>query len=376
MPIWVTDENPLILLPFFFFVFLVCYGGSVLSRVVTGSIFYSLIISLNMMIDSARWFWIQFAADNTLLTFTIKSFLWFLISLFLRRIVPDHKPIQLSPRLWFLVGAMSLAPLFSQLSFVIHNTYRYRNDALVDAIYQFILRLAYTALPFVALTSLALLYALTMLAKYERLMEQHQLDQINRSYYEQLERQQAQVRRLRHDMANHLQALASLPDEARASYLEQLLDSPALHSARKWSDNNVVNAVLSAKAEQMEMEHIRADLSAPLPCLLPFTDVDLCALFANSLDNAIEACRKLPQAERRITLKARVDKGLFVLQVKNPRTGDLLREGGRFRTTKTDSSNHGLGLAGIESITEKYRGSMQIDLQNSDFELLLYLPLS
>lgn len=375
LPIWILDENPLYILPFFFLIFGVCYSGPFIARIVIASILYSMIISINMVIDSAHFIWNIYPNELHTAGNVMKVLCWIGICLIFHKIAPKRKPVQLPIRLWLLVGAMSLAPLFSQLSFVFYDTWAYPKD-VQDSIYVFVLQMAYTALPFVFLSSFALLFSIIMLAKYEQLAEKHQLEQINRTYYEQLERQQAQVRHLRHDMANHLQALATLSDQERDTYLEQLLENPALQSSRIWSQNHVVNAVLSAKAEQMEMEHIRADLSAPLPAFLPFSDVDLCALFANSLDNAIEACCKLPQIERRITLKARVHKGLFVIQVKNPCVGELHTEGTQLQTTKSDKQNHGFGLVGMENTVEKYHGSMKAGVQGSEFELLLYLPMN
>lgn len=55
-----------------------------------------------------------------------------------------------------------------------------------------------------------------------------------------------------------------------------------------------------------------------IPKELPYEKVDICALFANAIDNAAEACVKLEKKERKIVLKSKAKKGLFCMTVTNP----------------------------------------------------------
>ena len=65
----------------------------------------------------------------------------------------------------------------------------------------------------------------------------------------------------------------------------------------------------------MEREGVAADFAVSLPRDLPVADMDLCALLGNALDNAIEGSRGA--GERRITIRCKADKGLFMLRVEN-----------------------------------------------------------
>ena len=60
---------------------------------------------------------------------------------------------------------------------------------------------------------------------------------MNQLYYESLERQQLEVRKLRHDMTNHLQTLAGLSGEEHKAYLDKLLDRPGIKIARTKKKN-------------------------------------------------------------------------------------------------------------------------------------------
>ena len=121
---------------------------------------------------------------------------------------------------------------------------------------------------------------------------------------------------------------------------------------------------------------------------LPFDPTDICALFANALDNAAEACRKAENEDKKITLESRVQKGLFCLKITNPVGGDAneikyhaskinltTRDGSAPATTKPDKASHGLGLKSMREIVLRYQGEMELKSENGTAELFLYMPL-
>ena len=166
-------------------------------------------------------------------------------------------------------------------------------------------------LPFIFLTSLALLYAILVLENHQRLEQADKLASLRESYYQGLRREENQLRTLRHDLRNHLTALRGLVETGEDSkalrYMDQLADSPALRGGRRLCENDVANAVLSAKAEAMGRTGLTADFAVSLPKALPLAEVDLCALLGNAVDNAMEAAE---QAEdKTVLLRCRTEIG-------------------------------------------------------------------
>ncbi len=224
---------------------------------------------------------------------------------------------------------------------------------------------------------------------------------MNQKYYESMEQQHFEIRRLRHDMANHLQTLSALPEEERQRYIEELLAGSAVTKTLNYCGDSTVNAVLSVKETFLRQQHISWEIKLDIPEELPFEKADICAIFANGLDNAAEACVKLPEKERKITLQGRAGKGMLALKIINPceagRTDKKTAVSGGVRmakgkqpaeskntaaaknsvlpeTTKGDRKKHGYGLRSIEESVLRYGGNMEIHEGEGDFELFCYLP--
>jgi sensor histidine kinase regulating citrate/malate metabolism len=235
--------------------------------------------------------------------------------------------------------------------------------------------MAYTILIFAFLSSLALLYALTLLARHEVLEREHQVMELREIYYEGLKREQNQVHTLRHDLRNHLSVLQGLlergEEEKAQDYLQELAQSPALCGVKRLCENEVANVVLSCKLEIMQRKGMTADFAVFLPAQTGISDIDLCSLLGNALDNAIEGAE---QAEdKRITLRIRTDKGMLMLRLNNALGAETL-ENDQFVTTKPDKRKHGFGLPGMREIAQHYGGYLEANAHNGSFELVVCLP--
>ncbi|BAK97921.1 putative two-component histidine kinase [Oscillibacter valericigenes Sjm18-20] len=359
MIIYIGDRAnlPGALIPFGLAVFLCCEGDWLQCLSIT-LIFSSLGLSFNALVDSSFILWdiIHF----------LRLLLWLGVYLSLRRFAPKQE-YNLSPSLWVLIDVLTLTPFAATLITVLLSQ---NIERISDNIQGFLLLLVVT------LSSFGLLWAVVILARQQKLEQEKRFYEMNRLYYRNLEQEQFQVRRLRHDMANHLQTMSGLSEPEMREYLRSLINSPAMEHAQRFCENNVVNVVLASKMAVMEQSKIDADIEVAVPSEIPVQDVDLCALFANGLDNAIEACEKLSEEQRRVSVKTRTDKGLFVMKVQNSHSGKIVWENSMPVTTKKDAGAHGFGLAGIREIAARYGGSVTITEEAGQFVLLVYFPLN
>lgn len=375
MIIYIADAfNILALFPFFAAALWKCTSSSRSARASMIILMYPMIMAFNAVMDNNTLSFHDEAWSYPLFHIGCRLLFWGLLALLARRFIPelegDGRPI-LSARQWLLLDLLALTPVAAVFVLVIYPSYQRMSDAEVN-----LFRIAAMfILPVVVLSSLGLLYAVTVLSRHEALRRQETMWGMQALYYRNLEQEQTQVRRLRHDMANHLQALSGLmgePDKARA-YLDSLVEMPGLTVSRRFCDNPTVNAVLASKAALMEEKAIHGDIAVALPSSLPLSDTDLCALFANALDNAIEACERLEEpGERLIRVRARADRGFLMAQITNrmDRASPASLE-----TTKADKAHHGYGLSILRELTERAGGTFAIEQRPGTFELIVTIPI-
>ena len=259
-----------------------------------------------------------------------------------------------------------------------------------------------------------LLWAIRVLTRQRRLEQEALSARMNEAYYEAMEQQHFEIRRLRHDMANHLQALAALPPEEKDAYIRELLDSGTLARTLKLlrRPDDQCGAVCQRKPAA-PAEHFPGT-EPGYPEELPFEKADLCTIYANALDNAAEACARQPEEKpeninaesranhtknRTIILESRARKGMLVFQITNPIPENAQKQKesvsvqpGTFSfssagkeksrqtgtlppTTKKDRTRHGYGLRSIQTSVEKYGGHMEIRQEKGKFTLFGYLPM-
>lgn len=373
MRIFIGDNNMLMLLPFFFCCLMLSTCGDWVGRMAVSTVFFCLIISINAIMDTyfALVIPLNYHDTNLLCSF-LRLVVWPAAYLVLRKHLPEQT-VSLSRRLWNLILILSALPLCALIAVVLLTHQQYDSMPLHGVA----MNQGLVVLPFVFLTSLALLSAILVLADHEALEHSHQLAQAREVYYRGLRREQAQVRTLRHDLRNHLTVVRGLLEQgetARAlGYLEEIAGSPALQGTRRLCENEAANVVLTSKAEAMRSQGVEGDFSVALPPDLPVADADLCALLGNALDNAMEAAAQA--SDKRVTVRARADKGLLMLRVENALAGPLTPAPGGFATTKADKAAHGFGLAGMREIAQRYGGTLEAGPAGGRFELVACLPL-
>ena len=96
-----------------------------------------------------------------------------------------------------------------------------------------------------------------------------------------------------------------------------------------------------------------------------FSDIDICVLLANLLDNAIEASAKVSSPQ--IILNIRNEKNYLCITVKNRIEKSVLDKNQTLQTTKKNKSRHGLGIYSIFQIVEKYDGMKSYYEKNGYF---------
>lgn len=214
--------------------------------------------------------------------------------------------------------------------------------------------------------------------KYEleaklKLMEQSQL-----SYYEQyrtVDSLYRQERIFHHDINNKLTAVVNLltcgKSEQASQLLQELGADIASYRRIEYCENALINTVLNSKLKYAKTVGIATEVSAAAG-ELPIPQTDLCSLFSNILDNAIEACCRLPQeAEKQISLQVYLKNGYLAVHCKN--TAPPLEE--KAPADTNFARLHGWGLKILKQIAEKYDGHLATEYEENCFSLQVVLKI-
>ena len=121
------------------------------------------------------------------------------------------------------------------------------------------------------------------------------------------------------------------------------------------------------------MREWECDVQVPKNCGIH--EFDLCILFGNILDNALEACGRLSCEERRfIEMEARQVKKCFLVEGKNSMDRrEQYRDGS---TGKRSPKGHGIGLLNVKDVVSRYNGTIRIEAEEGVFSISILLPIS
>jgi Signal transduction histidine kinase regulating citrate/malate metabolism len=188
-----------------------------------------------------------------------------------------------------------------------------------------------------------------------------------------------QMRGWRHDYHNHIQTVkAHLRLEQYgeiATYLDKLdTDLTSVDTVIK-TGNVMVDAILNSKISLAASKNIAVDAKAIVPKTLSVSEIDLCIIIGNLLDNASEACMKFEDpSERFIRVYIDVLKDQLYISVSNSVGGEVRRSGNSYISTK-DKDGHGFGLMRVDKIAEKYGGFINRQSEVGVFATEIMLPL-
>jgi signal transduction histidine kinase len=180
-----------------------------------------------------------------------------------------------------------------------------------------------------------------------------------------------------HDLKHHIIALRAEEDEKkRQEYLDGLEAEIRSYEAQNKTGNKVLDTLLTMKS----MYCLKNDISLTSVVdgtLFGFMDtMDICSIFGNALDNAIECELKIPEKEKRlIHVSAHAQKQFLIILFENYYEGELEFNENLPRTTKGDAELHGYGLKSVRYTARKYHGEVDINTEHNWFRLKILIPM-
>jgi len=209
------------------------------------------------------------------------------------------------------------------------------------------------------------------LVEHERAKYRMEAD---RRQYEAMISQSREFASLLHDMQKHYGAvydlLAAGDSPAAMRYIKNMHASGAMRNRENGlSSNAAVNTVLRRKIDEAEQYNIEVKSNFEAEAALPIDEVSLCLILGNALDNAIEACRKLTEGEKRlIEIDVRYQNERLTIRVANTsKPVEIVNN--TCATTKSNSMLHGYGLPNIQKAVAENGGNSVIRYEGGMFIL-------
>lgn len=214
------------------------------------------------------------------------------------------------------------------------------------------------------------------LAASERLVAQQQsVEALSAAY--------AAQRKMTHDFQQHLSSLADLlPPEGAYDAARYLSELQAQQTERILTVNThhaVVDALLNQKAQYAEKRGIDIRFEVNDLSALHISKTDCAVVIANLLDNAIEACMKLPHEQRWIEVKAVLEPaeppepGTLLLSVLNASLPVKIVND-YIDTTKDEPALHGFGILNVKEILSRYGAESVMLYRDNMFQFSIEWP--
>jgi sensor histidine kinase regulating citrate/malate metabolism len=237
-----------------------------------------------------------------------------------------------------------------------------------------------------------MLMLMTEMGRRNELALKNESNAINQLFQRQYEQYKLAVdnsealRKEMHDMKHYVMALKNEDDpERRAEVLEDMEQAIAIQESFMNTGNKVLDVILTTKSLQCQKKNITLNAMVDGDLLADIHVKDICSLFGNILDNAIEATQQVEDMEKRlITLSVRKRNQFTIVECENISDSSNVRlrsnqRRRRFRrnslpkTTKGDNVKHGFGLKSIAQVAEKYGGAMNCSYENGWFKVKVLL---
>lgn len=199
-------------------------------------------------------------------------------------------------------------------------------------------------------------------------------NELLQKYYAEVENMYDKMRGWRHDYRHHIQTMkvhmANGEHEEVGKYLDMLDNDLTNVETVIKTGNRMTDAILNSKLSLAAQKEIRVKAEAKIPVSLSVSELDLCIVIGNLLDNAIDACMELPPEERLIRIYMEMKGNYLYMALTNTAGG---KKKHHFRTTKGEG--HGFGINRVDTIVKKYGGYVTRASEDEAFSTEVLLPM-
>ena len=202
--------------------------------------------------------------------------------------------------------------------------------------------------------------------------------EVHKTYYTALLEKEQESRAARHDLRHHIVLLREMLGrgdiESLTRYLDEYSDNQPVPLRISYCGHYVTDMLLGLYSGFAENQNTKLQIHAEVPDALPISDVDLCVILSNLLENALEASAKLPSGEREIIVRIGERRGQFIILIENVFDGILVKDSGKILSLKAQG-REGVGIVSVRTVTARYNGETEFYAEENRFFSEIYVPV-
>jgi len=187
------------------------------------------------------------------------------------------------------------------------------------------------------------------------------------------------IRRMKHEMKNHLTNIKGLARngsyEEMERYIDRMDESMNGFELSVKTGNAVTDVIVNDKQKAAEKQGIQFQSEFTYPKSDGYNAYDIGGIISNLLQNALEACEKMLEGEKYIYLSGTQKKRFYLINVKNSFEGEVAFDAKTNLplSSKGDISLHGIGLSNVKREVDKYMGDVDFKVKKNEFSVTVLL---
>ena len=314
--------------------------------------------------------------DNILQLIAVK-FLTYIVYIIMKRIITKKQKI-MPANLFFMYLCLPVAA-FGMMITVFYSGVDFKSNPV-----QRILMIAFVML--MILGNILIFYAFNKYA--EEIYENNRQNLIIMKQSDELEHIQELFRRNEkhqefiHDTSNYLKTIKNMllsgENEKVNKLLADLNKELEKSVVEEYSDNMILNTLLSEKVSTAESQNVSMDVYVePYVRFGNIRDIDLISVIGNILDNAIRGAGECEISRKvKVRIFMQNEGNILVVKIKNDCAENIkLQENEDLKTTKKEKGIHGYGIKSVIRTTEKYGGQFEFFLEDNIFTAIAWFPI-
>lgn len=213
------------------------------------------------------------------------------------------------------------------------------------------------------------------------IIEEHLDFQIN--HYKDYETYIEKIRRILHDLKGHESTMDKLLNEKKYEevkcFMGNVQESIKSCNDEVICDNLVLDAIIKNKVNVCKKYNINFNYDVSICRYINVKNIHISVIFNNLLDNSIEACHNIEDEniEKYINLFCKSIDGKLICTIENSRNIEKIKvdKNYKFKTSKKDEKNHGIGIENLKLTLEKYDGIVDFDIDINKFKVRFIIPI-